>query len=98
MIRIELPAHLQILAQVGGEVKIDVENEAIQRSVLDALEACYPVLRGTIRDHISRERRPLLRFFACGVDLSHEPPDAPLPDAVASGAEPFLIIGALAGG
>jgi len=98
MIRIELPAHLQILAQVGGEVKIDVEREATQRSVLDALEACYPVLRGTIRDHISRERRPLLRFFACGVDLSHEPPDAPLPDAVASGAEPFLIIGALAGG
>jgi molybdopterin synthase sulfur carrier subunit len=79
-------------------VKIDVEREATQRSVLDALEACYPVLRGTIRDHISRERRPLLRFFACGVDLSHEPPDAPLPDAVASGAEPFLIIGALAGG
>jgi sulfur-carrier protein len=98
MIRIELPAHLQILAQVSGEVKIDVEREATQRSVLDALEACYPVLRGTIRDHISRERRPLLRFFACGVDLSHEPPDAPLPDAVASGAEPFLIIGALAGG
>jgi sulfur-carrier protein len=97
MIRIELPAHLQILAQVGGEVKIDVESEATQRSVLDALEACYPVLRGTIRDHISRERRPLLRFFACGVDLSHEPPDAPLPDAVASGAEP-LLIGALAGG
>jgi sulfur-carrier protein len=98
MIRIELPAHLQILAQVGGEVKIDVESEATQRSVLDALEACYPVLRGTIRDHISRERRPLLRFFAGGVDLSHEPPDAPLPDAVASGAEPLLIIGALAGG
>jgi molybdopterin synthase sulfur carrier subunit len=98
MIRIELPAHLQILAQVGGEVKIDVESEATQRSVLDALEAYYPVLRGTIRDHISRERRPFLRFFARGVDLSHEPPDAPLPEAVASGAEPLLIIGALAGG
>jgi molybdopterin synthase sulfur carrier subunit len=98
MIRIELPAHLRTLAQVGGEVKIYVESEATQRSVLDALEACYPVLRGTIRDHISQERRPFVRFFACGVDLSHERPDAPLPDAVASGAEPLLIIGALAGG
>jgi sulfur-carrier protein len=99
MIRIELPAHLQTLAQVGGEVKIDVESEAAtQRSVLDVLEACYPVLRGTIRDHISQERRSFLRFFAGGVDLSHEPPDARLPDAVASGEEPLLIIGALAGG
>ena len=98
MIRVELPAHLRTLAQVDGEVKIDVESEATQRSVLDALEACYPMLRGTIRDHISQQRRPFLRFFACETDLSHEPPDAPLPDAVASGAEPFLIIGALAGG
>jgi molybdopterin synthase sulfur carrier subunit len=98
MIRLELPAHLRTLAQVDGEVEIDVENEATQRSVLDALEACYPMLRGTIRDHISQQRRPFLRFFACGTDLSHQPPDVPLPDAVASGAEPFLIIGALAGG
>jgi molybdopterin synthase sulfur carrier subunit len=98
MIRIKLPAHLRTLAQVDGEVKIDVESEATQRSVLDALETCYPMLRGTIRDHISQQRRPFLRFFACGRDLSHEPLDAPLPDAVASGAEPLLIIGALAGG
>ena len=98
MIRVELPAQLRTLAQVGGEVKIDVEGEATQRSVLDALEACYPMLSGTIRDHITHQRRPFLRFFACETDLSHEPPDAPLPDAVASGAEPLLIIGALAGG
>jgi molybdopterin synthase sulfur carrier subunit len=98
MIRIKLPAHLRTLAQVDGEVKIDVESEATQRSVLDAIETCYPMLRGTIRDHISQQRRPFLRFFACGTDLSHEPLDAPLPDAVASGAEPLLIIGALAGG
>ena len=98
MIRIELPAHLRTLAHVDGEVKLDVESGATQRSVLDALEACYPMLRGTIRDHISQQRRPFLRFFACERDLSHEPPDAPLPDAVASGAEPLLIIGALAGG
>jgi len=98
MIRVELPAHLRTLAHVGGEVRIDVESEATQRSVIDALEACYPMLRGTIRDHISQQRRPFLRFFACETDLSHEPPDAPLPDAVASGAEPLLIIGALAGG
>jgi molybdopterin synthase sulfur carrier subunit len=98
MIRIKLPAHLRTLAQVDGEVKIDVESEATQRSVLDAIETCYPMLRGTIRDHISQQRRPFLRFFACGRDLSHEPLDAPLPDAVASGAEPLLIIGALAGG
>jgi hypothetical protein len=98
MIRVELPAQLRALAQVGGEVAIVVESPAVQRSVLDALEACYPTLRGTIRDHISQQRRPLLRFFACGTDLSHEPPDAPLPDAVASGAEPLLIVGALAGG
>ncbi len=98
MIRVELPASLRALAQVDGEVKIDVEGEATQRSVLDALEACCPMLRGTIRDHISQRRRPLLRFFTCGTDLSHERPDAPLPDAVASGAELLLIIGALAGG
>ena len=89
MIRVELPALLRTLAQVDGEVTIDVESEATQRSVIDALEACYPMLRGTIRDHISQQRRPFLRFFACETDLSHEPPDAPLPDAVASGAEPF---------
>jgi hypothetical protein len=98
MIRIKLPAHLRTLAQADGEVTIDLESAATQRSVLDALEACYPMLRGTIRDHVSQQRRPFLRFFACGTDLSHEPPDAPLPDAVASGAEPLVIIGALAGG
>jgi hypothetical protein len=98
MIRVELPSHLRTLARVDGEVKIDLDCAATQRSVLDALEACYPMLRGTIRDHTSHQRRPLLRFFACGTDLSHEPPDAPLPDAVASGAEPLLIVGALAGG
>jgi hypothetical protein len=87
-----------MLAHVGGEVKLDVAGQATQRSVLDALEACYPVLRGTIRDHVTQQRRPFLRFFACERDLSHEPPDAPLPDAVARGAEPLLIIGALAGG
>jgi hypothetical protein len=98
MIRVELPPHLRTLAQVDGEVNIRVERGATQRSVLDALEACYPMLRGTIRDHVSQRRRPFLRFFACETDLSHEPPDAPLPDAVASGEEPLLIIGALAGG
>ena len=98
MIRIELPAPLRTLADVGGELKIDVEGEATQRSVLDALEACYTMLRGTIRDHISQKRRPFLRFFGCGTDLSNESPDASLPHAVASGAEPLLIIGALAGG
>src|SRR5262249_58416808 len=98
MIRIELPAHLRRLAQVDSEVKIDVAGQATQRSVVDALEACYPMLSGTIRDHLTQERRPFLRFFACEEDLSHERPDAPLPDAVASGAEPLLNIGALAGG
>jgi len=98
MIRIELPAHLRRLAQVDSEVKIDVAGQATQRSVLDALEACYPMLSGTIRDHVTQERRPFLRFFACEEDLSQERPDAPLPDAVASGAEPLLIIAALAGG
>jgi sulfur-carrier protein len=87
MIRVELPSHLRTLAQVDGEVKIDVETAATQRSVLNALEACYPVLSGTIRDHITHQRRPFLRFFACGTDLSHEPRDAPLP-AVASGQSP----------
>ena len=98
MIRIELPAHLRRLAQVDSEVKIDVAGQATQRSVLDALEACYPMLSGTIRDHVTQERRPFLRFFACEEDLSHERTDAPLPDAVASGAEPLLVIGALDGG
>jgi sulfur-carrier protein len=98
MIRVELPYHLRILAGVGGEVALDVDGPATQRAVLDALEARYPMLRGTIRDHDSGQRRPYLRFFACERDLSHEPPDVPLPDAVASGKEPFLVIGALAGG
>ncbi len=98
MIRVILPPHLRTLAQVGAEVKLDVEGLATQRSVLDALEARYPMLRGTIRDHVSQERRPFLRFFACQEDLSHEPPDAPMPDAVTSGAEPFLILGAISGG
>jgi molybdopterin synthase sulfur carrier subunit len=98
MIRVILPAHLRTLAHVGGEVKLEIQGQATQRSVLDALEACYPMLRGTIRDHVTQERRPFLRFFACEEDLSHEAPDAPLPAAVASGAEPFLVIGAIAGG
>ena len=97
-IRVVLPHHLRTLARVGGEVQLDVEAPITQGSVLDALESLYPVLRGTIRDHATGRRRPLLRFFACERDLSHEPPDAPLPDAVASGTEPFLIIGAVAGG
>ena len=98
MIRVVLPYHLRTLARVGGEVKLEVEGQVTQRSVLDALEACYPVLRGTIRDQVTEQRRPFLRFFACEQDLSLEPPDAPLPDAVATGAEPFLVIGAIAGG
>jgi len=98
MIRLLLPAHLRTLAHVDGEVTLDVEGQATQRSVLDALEACYPMLRGTIRDHITQRRRPYLRFFACEEDLSHESPDAPLPDAVANGGEPFLVVGAMAGG
>lgn len=98
VIRVELPAHLRTLARVEREVELDVEGAATQRSVLDALEARYPVLRGTIRDHATQRRRPFLRFFACGEDLSLEPPDAPLPDAVAEGTEPFLVIGAIAGG
>lgn len=98
MIRVILPFHLRTLAHVGSEVTLEVEGTVTQRSVLDALEARYPMLRGTIRDQVTRERRPFLRFFACEEDLSHEPVDAPLPDAVVSGAEPFLIIGAIAGG
>src|SRR5713226_2273726 len=98
MIRVVLPTHLQTLAHVDGEVKLDVEGEATQRSVLDALEASYPMLRGTIRDHVTHQRRPFLRLFACEQDLSHEEPDAPLPDAVATGAEPLLVVGAMAGG
>src|SRR5262245_14180176 len=98
MIRVELPPHLRTLAKVDGEVLLEIEGRATQRSVLDALEASYPVLRGTIRDHDSDKRRPFLRFFACEQDVSHDLPDMPLPDAVASGAEPFLVIGALAGG
>nr|WP_324853844.1 MoaD/ThiS family protein [Actinocrinis sp.] len=93
-----LPAHLRTLAQVQGEVTLAVEGPVTQGAVLDALEAAYPVLRGTLRDHLTRWRRPLVRFFACREDLSNEPPDAPLPDAVASGTEPFLIVGAIAGG
>jgi sulfur-carrier protein len=98
MIRVVLPAHLRTLARVSGDVELQVEGPVTQRSVLDALEARYPMLRGTIRDHVTLQRRPFLRFFACEEDLSHESPDAPLPDAVASGAEPFWIIGAIAGG
>ena len=98
MIRVEMPFHLRTLADVGPEVKLNVEGPATQRSLLDALEARYPMLRGTIRDQVSGQRRPFLRFFACEQDLSHELPDSPLPEAVVSGVEPFLIIGALAGG
>jgi molybdopterin synthase sulfur carrier subunit len=98
MIRVELPAHLRTLARVDGEVLIEVPGRVTQRAVLDALEARYPVLQGTIRDHVTRQRRPFVRFFACEQDLSHELPDDPLPDAVATGAEPFLVVGALAGG
>jgi molybdopterin converting factor small subunit len=98
MIRVVLPAHLRALAHVDGEVKLHVEGQATQRSVLDALEAGYPMLRGTIRDHVTQQRRAFVRFFACEQDLSHEPPDTPLPDAVATGAEPFSVVGAMAGG
>ena len=98
MIRVTLPAHLRKLARVDGEVKLDVEGQVTQRSVLDALETRYPMLRGTIRDHVTQRRRAFVRFFACGDDLSHESPDAPLPDAIATGAKPFMIVGAIAGG
>ena len=98
MIRVVLPAHLRTLAKVGGEVQVSVEGAVTQRSVLDALEAQYPPLRGAIRDHVTQQRRPFVRFFACQEDVSHESPDAPLPEAVASGAEPLLVVGAIAGG
>jgi molybdopterin synthase sulfur carrier subunit len=98
MIRVGLPAHLRKLAHVDREVEFEVEGPVTQRSVLDALESRYPMLRGTIRDQVTQQRRPFVRFFACEEDVSHEPPDAPLPDAVATGAEPFLIVGAMAGG
>ena len=98
MIRVILPYHLRILAQVGAEVRLDVAGPVTPRSVLDALEARYPVLRGTVRDYATGKRRPLLRFFVCEEDISHDSPDVPLPHAVASGAEPFFIIGAVAGG
>ena len=98
MIRVVLPAHLRTLARVAGEVKVDVDGPATPRSVLDALEADYPMLRGTIRDHVTQERRAFVRFFACEQDLSHEPVDTPLPDAVVAGAEPFMVVGAMAGG
>ena len=98
MIRVMLPYHLKTLAGIDGDVTLDVAAPVTQRSVLDALEARYPMLRGTIRDHVTGQRRPMLRFFACEEDLTHEPPDAPLPDAVATGAEPFFVVGAIAGG
>ena len=98
MIRVVLPAHLRTLARLDGEVELSVDGDVTQRSVLDALEARYPVLRGTIRDQASQQRRAFVRFFACEQDLSHEPPDAPLPGPVAAGAEPFLVVGAMAGG
>jgi molybdopterin synthase sulfur carrier subunit len=98
VIRVVLPAHLKRLAKVDGEVELEVGAPITQRAVLDALEAKHPVLEGAIRDHVTKERRALVRFFACAEDLSHEPPDAPLPEAVASGKEPFLVVGAIAGG
>ena len=98
MIRVVLPAHLRTLARVDGEVKVEVAGQVTLRAVLDALEAAYPALRGTIRDQVTQQRRAFVRFFACAEDLSHESPDAPLPDAVATGAEPFLVVGAMAGG
>ena len=98
MIRVVLPQHLRTLAKLEGEVRLDVAAPVTQRSVLDALEALHPELRGTIRDHVTQRRRAFVRFFACGKDWSHEAPDAPLPDAVAAGAEPFVVLGALAGG
>jgi sulfur-carrier protein len=98
MIRVVLPAHLRALARTGAEVELRVEGEATQRTVLDALETRFPMLRGTIRDHATGRRRSFVRFYACELDLSHEPPDAPLPPAVAAGAEPFLVVGAMAGG
>jgi molybdopterin synthase sulfur carrier subunit len=98
MIRVTLPPHLRKLAQIDGEVKLEIEGEITQRAVLDALEARYPALRGTVRDHATQKRRPFVRFFACQQDLSHDPPDTALPEAVAQGKEPFMIVGAIAGG
>ena len=98
MIQVVLPAHLRSLAGVKGDVELEIDGAVTRRSILDALEARYPMLRGTIRDHVGGERRPMLRFFACGEDVTHEPADAPLPQEIASGAEPFYIIGAIAGG
>ena len=98
MIRVVLPPHLRTLAKVRGEIELDVPGQPTPRAILDALEARYPVLRGTIRDHITLERRAFIRFFACSQDLSHDPPDAPLPEPVAQGAEPFIVLGAIAGG
>jgi sulfur-carrier protein len=98
MIRVTLPAHLRKLAQVDGEVSLEIAGQITQRSILDALEARYPMLRGTIREHVSGKRRAFVRFFACGEDLSHESPDTPLPEAIAAGAQPFMIVGAIAGG
>jgi sulfur-carrier protein len=98
MIQVVLPAHLRTLARVDGDVGLEVQGEATQRSLLDALETKYPMLQGTIRDHVTRERRPYIRFFACSEDLSHQSPDAPLPDQVVAGTEPFFIVGAIAGG
>ncbi len=98
MIRVVLPPHLRTLAHLDGEMQLDVEGAVTQRSVLDAVEARYPMLRGTIRDHVTHLRRPMVRFFVCGEDLSHESPDAPLPESIINGVEPFLVIGAIAGG
>ena len=98
MIRVVLPPHLRTLARVSGKVELELEGPVTQRAILDALEAKYPMLRGTIRDHATQKRRSFIRFFACGEDWSHEPPDTPLPEAVANGTEPFLVVGALAGG
>ena len=98
MIRVVLPHHLRTLARVGSEVELELNGQVTQRTILDALEARYPMLRGTMRDHVTHERRQLVRFFACGEDLSHESPDSPLPDAIAKGTEPFFIMGAIAGG
>jgi sulfur-carrier protein len=98
MIRVVLPAHLRTLARVDGELTLDVQGDATLRAVLDAIEVGYPVLRGTIRDHVTQKRRPFVRFFACEEDLSHDPPDTLLPEPVARGAEPFLVVGAIAGG
>ncbi len=97
-VRVYLPAHLRMLAQLKGEAQIEIEGPVTQRSILNALEAQYPMLRGTIRDHVTEQRRPFVRFFACEEDVSHESPDAPLPNPIATGAEPFLIVGAIAGG